>query len=74
MGKRKVRVRSEFSEKFGERVKVNQESVLWQLVFANGLDVKTDYARQGLMNRILNAGELVFTGETVENSKKKFLK
>ena len=55
---RKLRVGSGTSEEFGIRVGVHQGSVLSPLIFAIVVDV-TEHAREGLLNEILYADDLV---------------
>ena len=72
--KRKVRVGSELFQEFLVQVGVHQESVLSPLLFAIAVDVILENAREGLMNEILYADDLVLISESVENLKEKFLK
>ena len=55
-------------------VGVHQGSVLSPLLFAIVVDVISEYEREGLINEILYADDLVLMSESVENLKKKFLK
>ena len=59
--KTKVRVGSELSQKFLVQVGVHQRSVLSPLLFAIAVDVISENAREGLMNEILYADDLVLT-------------
>ena len=59
--KTKVRVGSELSQKFLVQVGVHQRSVLSPLLFAIAVDVISENAREGLMNEILYANDLVLT-------------
>ena len=63
----KVRVGSGTSEKFGVRVGVHQWSVLSPLIFAIVVDVVTEHAREGLLNEILYADDLVLMSESLED-------
>ena len=49
------------SEEFLVQVGVHQESVFLPLLFAIVVDVISENAREGLMNEILYAHDLVFT-------------
>ena len=68
----KVRVGSGLSEEFD--VGVHQGSVLSPLIFAIVVDVVTENAREGLMNEILYADDLVLMSESLEELKEKFQK
>ena len=63
----KVRVGSGTSDEFGVRVGVHQGSVLSPLIFAIVVDVVTEYAREGLLNEILYADDLVLMSESLED-------
>ena len=65
---------SESSEEFLVQVGIHQGSVLLPLLFAIAVDIISESAREGLMNEILNADDLVFMSESIENLKEKFLK
>ena len=68
--KTKIRVGSELSEGFLIQVDVHQGSVLSPLLFAIAMDVISKNAREGLMNKILYADDLVLMSESMENLKK----
>ena len=72
--KTKVRVGSELSQEFLVQVGVHQGSVLSPLLFAIAVDVTSENAREGLMNEILYADDLVLMSKGMENLKEKFLK
>ena len=61
-------------EEFLVQVGVHQGSALSPLLFAIAVDVISENAREGLMNEILCADDLVLMSESVENLKEKFLK
>ena len=65
---------SKLSQEFLVQVGVEQGSVLSPLLFAIAVNVITENAREGLMNEILWADDLVLMSEGIENLKKKFLK
>ena len=73
-GKNKVRVGSELSEEFSVQAGVHKGSVLSPLLFAIAADVISENGREGLMNEILYADDLVLMSESIENLKEKFLK
>ena len=68
----KVRVGSGTSEEFGVRVDVHQGSVLSPLIFAIVSDVVTDHAREGLLNEILYANDLVLMSESLDDLRERF--
>ena len=70
--KTRVRVGSELSEEFAVKVGVHQGSVLSPLIFAIVIDVVTESARQGLMNEMLYADDLVLMSETMEGLRDRF--
>ena len=72
--KTKFRVKSEVSEEFLVQVGVHQGSVFSPLLFAIVVDVISENAREGLMNEILYADDLVLLSESTENLNEKFLK
>ena len=72
--KTKVRVGSESSEEFLVQVGVHQGCVLSPLLFAIAVDVISENAREGLMNKILYEDDLVLISESIETLKEKFLK
>ena len=63
----KVRVGSGTSDEFGVRIGVHQESVLSPLIFAIVVDVVTEHAREGLLNEILYADDLMLMSESLED-------
>ena len=63
--KTKVRAGSESSEKFSVQVGVHQGPVLSPLLFAIAVDVISENAREGLMNEILYAEDLVLMSESI---------
>ena len=68
----KVRVGSGFSEEFGVRVGVHQGSVLSPLIFAIVVDAVSEHAREGLLNKILYADDLVLMSENLEDLRERF--
>ena len=62
----KVRVGSGTSEELGVRVGVYQEFALSPLIFAIMVDVVTEHAREGLLNEILYADDLVLMSESLD--------
>ena len=60
----KDRVGSGTSEEFWVRVGVHQGSVLSPLIFVNVVDVVTEHAREGLLNEISYANDLVLMSES----------
>ena len=72
--KTNVRVGSELPQEFLVQVGVHQGSVLSPLLFAIAVDVILENAREGLMNKILYANDLVLISESMENLKEKLLK
>ena len=69
-----VRVGSGTSKKFGVRVGMRQESVLSPLIFAIVVDVVTEHAREGLLNEIFYANDLVLMSKSQEDLRKRFQK
>ena len=69
--KTKVRVGFELSEKFLVQVGVHQGSVLSSLLFAIAVDIISENTREGLMNEILYADDLILMRERIENLKEK---
>ena len=67
--KTRVRLGSELSQEFLVQVGVHQGSVLSPLLFAIAVDVISENAREGLMNEILYADDLVLMSESMENLK-----
>ena len=72
--KMKVRVGSELYQEFLVQVGVHQGSVLSPLLFAIAVNIISENAREGLMNEILYANDLVLMSESMENLKEKTLK
>ena len=68
----KVRVGSGTSDEFGVTVGVHQESALSPLIFAIVVDVVTQHAREGLLNEILYANDLVLMSESLEDLRERF--
>ena len=64
----------ELSKEFLVQVAVHQGSVSSPLLFTIAVDVIWENEREGLMNKILYADDLVLMSESIENSKNKFLK
>ena len=65
---------SESSEEFLVQVGVHNEFLLLPLLFAIAVGIISENAREGLMNEILYADDLVLINESTENLKEKFLK
>ena len=63
---------SELAEEFLIQVGVHQGSVLSPLLFAIAVNVIPENAREGLMNKILYADDLVLMSESIQNLKEKF--
>ena len=63
----KVRAGLSLSEEFGVRFGVHQGSVISPLIFAIVVDAVTEQAREGLLNEILYADDLVLMSENLEN-------
>ena len=68
----KVKVGSGTSDDFGIRVDVHQGSVLSSLIFAFVVDVVTEHAREGLLNKTLYANDLVLMSESLEDLRERF--
>ena len=68
----KVRVGSGLSEEFGVRVGVHQGSVISPLIFAIVVDAVTEQAREGLLNEILYADDLVLMSKNLEDLRERF--
>ena len=69
-----VKVGSEFSDQIPVKVGVHQGSVLSPLLFAIVMDVVSEDARKGIMNKILYVGNLVLMSDSMEKLLKKFTK
>ena len=70
--KTKLRVGSELSQEFLVQVVVHLGSRLSQLLFAIAVGVISENAREGLMNEILYADDLVVVSESIEDLKEAF--
>ena len=70
----KVRVGLGTSEEFWVRVGVHQGSVLSPLIFSIVVDVVTEHAREGLLNEILYADDLVLMSESMDDLRERFQK
>ena len=69
----KTRVRgSAYSEEFEVKVGVHQGSVLSPLLLAIVVDVITENARRGVVNKLLYADDLVLKTETMKDLKERF--
>ena len=68
----KFRVGSGTSEEYWVRVGVHQGSVLSPLMFAIVVDVVTEHAREGLLNEILYADDLVLMSESWDDLRERF--
>ena len=68
----KVRVGSGTFEKFGVPIDVHQGSVLSPLIFSIVVDVVTEHAREGLLNEILFADNLVLMSESLKDLRERF--
>ena len=68
----KVRVGSGTSDEFGIRVGRHQRSVLPPQIFAIVVDVVTEHAREGLLNEILYADDLVLMSESLEDLRERY--
>ena len=56
---------SELSEKFEVNVGMHQGSVLSPFLFAVVVDVVTEFSREGVLNELLYADDLVLMNETI---------
>ena len=65
---------SELSQEFSVQVGVHQGSMLSPLLFAIVVDVISENAKEGLINEVLYADDLVLMSESMKNLKEKFLK
>ena len=63
---------SALSEEFLVQVGVHQGSELSLLLFAIVVDVISENAREGMMNKMLYVDDLVLMRESIENLKEKF--
>ena len=70
--KTRVRVASVYPEEFKVKVDVNQGSLLSQLLFVIVVNVITEKARSGVINKLLYADDLVLMSETMKDLKKDF--
>ena len=59
-------------QEFRLRIGVHQGSALSPLIFAIVVDVVTEHAREGLLNEILYADDLVLMSESLEDLRKRF--
>ena len=70
--KTRVRMGSAYSEEFKVNVGVRQGSVLSPLLFAIVVDVITENARRGVVNKLLYADNLVIMSKDMEDLKERF--
>ena len=70
--KTRVRVGSAYSEEFEVKVGVHQGSVVSSVLFAIVVDVITENARRGVVNKLLHADDLVIMSEDMEDLKERF--
>ena len=70
--KTRVIVGSAYSEEFEVKVGVHQGSVLSPLLFAIVVDVITENARKGVVNKLLYADDLVMMSANMEDLKERF--
>ena len=68
----KVRVGSGASEGCGVRAGVHQGYVFSPLIFAIVVDVLTEHAREGLLNKIFYADDLVLMSESLKDLRVRF--
>ena len=68
----KVRVGSRTSDEFGARIGVHQGFVFTPLIFAIVVDVVTEHAKEGLLNKILYTDDLVLMSESLEDLRERF--
>ena len=68
----KVRVGSGASEEFWVRVGVHQGSVLSSLIFAIVANVVTEHAREGLLNEVMYADDLVLMSKSLDDLRERF--
>ena len=70
--KTRVMVGSAYSEEFEVKVGIHQGYVLSPLLFAIVVDVITENARWGVVNKLLYADDLVIMSEDMEDFKERF--
>ena len=70
--KTKVKVGSGLSDEFFVNVGVHQGSVLLSLLFAIVVDAVTERMRDGSINEILYADDLILVGKTMKDLRHKF--
>ena len=70
--KTRVRVGSSYSEEFEVKVGVHQGSVLSPLLLVVVVDVITENARRGVVNKLLYADDLVLMSDTMEDLMERF--
>ena len=70
--KTKVKVGSGLSDKFRVNVGVHQGSVLSPLLFAIVVNVVTERVKDGSINKILDADDLILVGENMKDLRDKF--
>ena len=68
----KVRVGSGTLDDFEVRVGVHQGSVVSPLIFAIVVDLVTEHTREGLLNEILFADDVVLMSESLEDLRERF--
>ena len=72
--KAKVKVGTIHSDEFSVKVGVHQGSVLSPLLFAFLIDVVTEGVKEGLLEGILYADDLLLMAETIQDVCRKFYK
>ena len=72
--KTKGRAGSKLCEEFLVQVVAHQGSVFSPLIFAIVMNVIIEYVKGALMNKLLNAGNKVFTSKRMEKLRMTFLK
>ena len=72
--KTRVRVDHELSEEFEVEVGMHQGSVLSPFCLAVVVDAFTEFAREGALNVLLHADDLVRMSEAIEGLGNRFLK
>ena len=70
--KTRVRVGYAYSEEFEVKVGVHQGSVMLPLLLALLVDVITENAKRGVVDKLLYADDLVLMSETMEDLKERF--